>query len=540
MAPPSRRRSGTASVAGGNGGAKRPRSKLTVDLSGGHGGRYEDAFADDDDVTPTLHDEELDSGDDDDSDGDGRANASSDDEGEDSEEEETADAKRIRLAREYLRKMEAQQSSSEEGGDSDDGGSDDDDGALADRVGERIAMERMRRSGLLECRIADSVLEGVQTMRGRIASRIGIDAASQAWMGGEAGDGTSAEDYAKSWRDAGYVTYHRGHDLTPTSVALSQDGQTAFSGAKDGSLFMWNVEEGRKISCILPTMKHGGDLNNNNGSSKSNTIKNKNRREILAIATSDDNRYLAVGGRDNCVRIFDIRTIGKRTSPDAASPVTTFEGHKKAVTSLAFRSRTLDLYSGSEDRCIRRHDLNAMTYVETLYGHQSPIMGMDCANKNRPVSVALDRTVRLWKVEEDSHLVFRPGGDAGAADCVAATRDGWFATGHDDGRLALWKEEKKRPLGDAVVAAHGYARGARGVARGVVCCDAVGMSDVLATGSSDGYLRLWRVSLSVYTAFDCIFCFSFSSYPKSNNLPTYSLAYILKKHRSTQKRKQRG
>ena len=27
---------------------------------------------------------------------------------------------------------------------------------------------------------------------------------------------------------------------------------------------------------------------------------------------------------------------------------------------------------------------------------------------------------------------------------------GWFATGHDDGRLALWKEEKKRPVGSVV------------------------------------------------------------------------------------------
>ena len=29
------------------------------------------------------------------------------------------------------------------------------------------------------------------------------------------------------------------------------------------------------------------------------------------------------------------------------------------------------------------------------------------------VSIARDRTVRVWKVEDDSHLVFRPGGDVG-------------------------------------------------------------------------------------------------------------------------------
>ncbi|KAL9180253.1 hypothetical protein ACHAXT_008223 [Thalassiosira profunda] len=457
MAPP-RRRGASAAAAG----AKRARpKKKPIDLSG-HGGKYEDL----DDVTPTLHDEDVES----DDDGDERGEASSSD--DESEEEETIDAKRLRLAKEYLQKMEARESSSEEGeSDSDDGG------RGMDRLGKRMARERLRRAGLMQTHIADGVLEGVQRLRSDIATKIGVEAASKAWMGGAAGD-AGAERYAKAWVEAKHVTYHRGHDLSPTGVALSQDGHRAFSGSKDGSLFMWNVEEGRKAACVLPVVRHFDG--------------NRNNREILAVAASDDDRYLAAGGRDNCVRIFDIRTIGKGGS--ASAPVSTLEGHKKAVTSLAFRSRTLDLYSGSDDRCIRRYDLNAMTYVETLYGHQSGIVAMDCANKNRPVSVARDRTARVWKVEEDSHLVFRPGGDVGSAECVSAIQDGWFVTGHDDGRLALWREEKKRPVGDVIVAAHGHHGGASGVTRGVMCCGAVKLSDVLATGSNDGYLRLWRVS----------------------------------------------
>ena len=38
--------------------------------------------------------------------------------------------------------------------------------------------------------------------------------------------------------------------------------------------------------------------------------------------------------------------------------------------------------------------------------------------------------------------------------------------------------------------------GNRGVARSVMCCDGLKLSDVLATGSNDGYLRLWRVNTS--------------------------------------------
>ena len=466
----SRRRSAAAA-----GGKKRPRS--TFDLAGGRDH--------DDGIAPALYDEELDSagedGDDFSDEDDGVAT-----EDEESEEEETVDEKRLRLARDYLSKLEAQSSSSDdEASDSDDQDPVADGAASAkDRVGKRLAKERLQKLGLLETLAADSVLESIQAARGSIAAKIGIDAASSAWLGGAAAEGGATEAYAKAWLDAGYVTYHRGHDLTPTAVALSRDGRAAFSGAKDGSLVMWDVERGRKVSRILPVVgaKEGS----------------RNQREILALASSDDGRYLAVGGRDNCVRIFDVRTLGK-TAAAAASvpshpPVATMEGHKKAVTSLAFRARSLDLYSGSDDRCIRRYDLAALTYVETLYGHQSPVVGLACAHKNRPVSVARDRTVRVWKVEEDSHLVYRPGGGAGGADCVAAVRDGWFATGHEDGMLALWRQEKKRPVGGAVAAAHGYHGGAGGVARSIACCAALGLSDVLATGSSDGYLRLWRVN----------------------------------------------
>ena len=493
-----RRGANNTTAASGGSGKKRARSKLNINLSGKHGGQYED-IDDDDNNTPTLHDEELDSDDnaDDDLDND---NNMSDEEEDSEEEEETVDAKRLRLARNYLSKMKAQQSSSES---EDEDDSDNSDAEEEDKLGKRIAKERLKKSGLLQLRIANTIQSSIQTLRSSIAKDIGIDAASQAWLDSTTTTSTTNstndnntqqqqqdEIYSKSWLKNNYITYHRGHDLSPTSVALSNNGHVAYSGSKDGSLLMWNVEQGgRKLNTILPVVK-GGNVSGEGS--------DRNTREILSIATSDDDRYLAVGGRDNCVRIFDIRTLGKNTSTinGATSPITTLSGHKKAVTSLSFRPRTLDLYSGSFDRCIRRYDLNTLTYIETLYGHQSSIIDIDVGLKNRPVSIAHDRTARLWKVEEDSHLVYRPGGDVSSAECVCVIQDGWFITGHDDGKLALWKEEKKRPVGEVVVAAHGYDNGNKGVSRSVMCCDGLKLSDVLATGSNDGYLQLWRVNTS--------------------------------------------
>jgi hypothetical protein len=85
--------------------------------------------------------------------------------------------------------------------------------------------------------------------------------------------------------------------------------------------------------------------------------------------------------------------------------------------------------------------------TETLYDHQSPVVDVSCANKNRPVKLHVTelyvcvrsrRTGTLFTDREETLVglsVSRLCGMAG------------FATGHNDRRLALWKEEKKRPVG---------------------------------------------------------------------------------------------
>jgi ribosomal RNA-processing protein 9 len=166
----------------------------------------------------------------------------------------------------------------------------------------------------LQSKIADGIMSGIEFMKANIENKLGCTV-----------DDLSPETYAKAWLETNYVTYHRGHDLTPTCVALSQDGSMAFSGAKDGSVIQWDVEAGQKISYVLPPIK------NSDVHSEESTLKNRNEREVLAVASSYDDRYLAVGGRDNCVRIFDIRTLGKSGSKH----ITKMEGHKKAVTSLS-------------------------------------------------------------------------------------------------------------------------------------------------------------------------------------------------------------
>jgi len=210
--------------------------------------------------------------------------------------------------------------------------------------------------------------------------------------------------------------------------------------------------------------------------------------EVLALAASDDGRYLAVGGRDALVKIFDVRLSPSNgnSSIGRCTAAATFRGHKGPITCLAFRSQSLQLFSGSEDRCIRYYSLDEMTYLDTLYGHQLAITGIDCYLKERPISIGRDRTARAWKVSEETHLIFRGGSKAFSADCLSVIKDDWFLTGNEDGNISLWATDKKKAVA-TVQAAHGRKSPM------ITCFDALKGSDLAASGSSDGFIRFWQV-----------------------------------------------
>jgi ribosomal RNA-processing protein 9 len=133
-----------------------------------------------------------------------------------------------------------------------------------------------------------------------------------------------------------------------------------------------------------------------------------------------------------------------------------------------------------------------MLYLETLYGHQFGITGIDCHRMERPISVGVDRTARAWKIAEDTHLIFRGGSKLSAADTITVVKDNSFVTGHQDGTIALWSTDKKRAVA-TIPQAHGTME-ENGLGRGIVSVHCVKGSDLISTGSNDGYLRFWKIN----------------------------------------------
>lgn len=72
-----------------------------------------------------------------------------------------------------------------------------------------------------------------------------------------------------------------------------------------------------------------------------------------------------------------------------------------------------------------------MSYVETLYGHQSNILSLDALSRERCISSSYDKTVRIWKVVEGTQLQFTGG--IHSIECVSLMNEDLFVSGTQEG-----------------------------------------------------------------------------------------------------------
>ena len=256
---------------------------------------------------------------------------------------------------------------------------------------------------------------------------------------------------------------------------------------------------------------------------RGNTTKGKDRNyqrhtgRILAVAASPDGKYVVTGGEDRKLIVYDAATL---------KPIKVLSHHRDAVTGLAFRRGTNQLYSCSNDRTVKVWSLDELAYIETLFGHQDCVVDIDALAQERCVSVgARDRTARLWKVAEETQLVFRGGAvdkkphpgvnprsllHEGSMDRIAMIDDDLFVTGSDNGSLALWSVQKKKPVYIQPIA-HGIDPALEPQAasaeehpdnsivppptpRWITALKAIPYSDIILSGSWDGHVRVWRLS----------------------------------------------
>ena len=245
---------------------------------------------------------------------------------------------------------------------------------------------------------------------------------------------------------------------------------------------------------------------------------------ILAVAASPDAKFVATGGADRKLIIW---------SAEDLRPLKTFTTHRDGVTGLAFAPNSSSqtgfgqqLFSASMDRSLKVYSLsdeNSLAYVETLFGHQDHVVDVSAVSVDQCVTVgARDRKAMWWKVVDESLTRFLGDSSAkdeyqtGSLDCVAALPPQNFVTGSDAGAISLWSIHKKKSL-FTIHTAHGVEEPPpledvtsesdpkvieglkkddtrRPIPRAITALAALPGTDVVLSGSCDGWVRVWKLS----------------------------------------------
>ncbi|KAG8241615.1 pre-rRNA processing protein [Homalodisca vitripennis] len=262
----------------------------------------------------------------------------------------------------------------------------------------------------------------------------------------------------------------KDHKLSLTCVVVSPDGNFIYSASKDAVIVKWSVESKSKVGVILSKHKQKDEK----------CKEHSHNSSILSLAVSFDGKYLASGDEGSIIRIWNT---------DSLVHLHSFKGHKSSITGLAFCSESNNLYSCSKDRSVRIWNLDEMSYVEALFGHQCGITDIDVLKKDRAVSSGgTDNTLRVWKVQEESQLIFN--GHQKSIDRVRRLDQQHFLSCGDDGQICLWGVLKKKPL-CIIHGAHGVDL-SNNQPNWINSISCLPNSDLIASGSSDGYLRFWK------------------------------------------------
>jgi len=239
------------------------------------------------------------------------------------------------------------------------------------------------------------------------------------------------------------VKVFKGHNGPTTSLALTPDEHTLFTGSWDKTVKQWDVRTGE---CVRTLTGHTDFV-----------------KAILLVG-----KFLFSGSADAHIRQWDIQT---------GECVRDLKAHTRSVECLAVSEDGKTLFSASSDRTIRKWDIESGQVLKVYEGHETNVYALTVWDEEMWTASA-DKTVKRWNIETGESDTTLEHLDAVKSLAIAGS---YVVTGSSDDNITVWDIGSSKKL--CVIEGHFDE---------VSCMDIIGST--LYTGSLDCSVRSWPIT----------------------------------------------
>jgi WD40 repeat protein/DNA-binding SARP family transcriptional activator len=293
------------------------------------------------------------------------------------------------------------------------------------------------------------------------------------------------------------VTYNRalalyeGHGAAITSAAWSSDGRRIATSSNDNSVHIWDPATGEPIRHInLPEGITGNIYD-----------------WALSVKWSPDDRYLLTisgdrfltGSQDFDLILWNVETGEQVTAQEVHNTIPPSTGKLGTTSQLRFMTGAGAAFSRDGRLATLGGDNTALVWGPTLGDQQLVLSGHSegvnavawSPDYTRLATASEDGTARIWDAGSGQELI-QLVGHSGGINQVAWSPDGiLLATAGKDGSVWFWDGMSGEKLSSIQIATASGSSQASDLIVWSITWSPDGKS--LATGSGDGYIRVWDV-----------------------------------------------